>query len=199
MTHVNDEGELIKSSKRTRHECISCYSSASIEFIYCDGPCSYRLCLDCLFGFTYIEGDGSKGIKDLRIKCFYCRKPIVMMKGMLRRILSRRRDFFRVLKNQDETLEFHVYKVLKTNEVGISRVIEKETVNDEWIRNEIAPATSYVPVQQQSTFIRNNHDFIAEILRILPQTQLYMPPPPPPPPPLPSQPHPSESYTPPDI
>ena len=157
---------------KTKYECICCYNRASVEFSYCDA-CRYRACLNCIFDWAYVNGNCKNGLNDVNIKCFFCRKPIEMKKGMLTRILSRRKDFFRVLKNETGTGEFVLYKNSVNNEIGISKVIEKEKKSGEWVQfNNTQPPRM---LQRIDLILPNTIDIFGSNLNIPQQ-----PPPPPP-------------------
>lgn len=163
-SYIDENGDLVKVKRQPKNQCISCYGVGPLEFKYC-GVCSFQICIDCLFSFAYVHGSGENGLSDIRIKCFYCRKHIPVVKGMLKRIFKKRRFYCKKMKNDAENMEFIIYKDTDSQEIGIARTIQIEDKNEQ-IKTfeELSPMTR-IPDEQANLIVNSLSDIFGTITR----------------------------------
>lgn len=161
-SYIDENGDLVIAKRQPKNQCISCYGVGPIEFKYC-GVCSFQICIDCLFSFAHVYGTGENGLYDIRIKCFYCRKHIPVVKGMLKRIFKKRRNYCKKIKNEAEDMEFILYKETVSQEIGIARTIQIEDKNEQ-IKTFETPETQ-IPDQQANLIVNSINDIFGTMSR----------------------------------
>lgn len=114
-----------KRIKRDPNQCMICYGKAtSISHKFCENNCKFSYCLECLFKYCKVYGDGTS-IHHIHSTCLICRKRYSI--GPILERLLRRRAYFvsKVPHYNDKSRVYIVFKLKEEGCVGISEIIEK--------------------------------------------------------------------------